>query len=74
MVSWTQEETTKGHLTGRETEVLALVVEGKTNQEIGQALGISEKTVEKHLDSIFTKLDVKSRVEAAVQAVKEQLT
>jgi DNA-binding NarL/FixJ family response regulator len=74
MVSWTQAETTKGHLTGRETEVLALVVEGKTNQEIGQALGISEKTVEKHLDSIFTKLDVKSRVEAAVQAVKEQLT
>lgn len=74
MVSWSQEDTKKGHLTGRETEVLALVVEGKTNQEIGQALGISEKTVEKHLDSIFTKLDVKSRVEAAVQAVKDHLT
>lgn len=74
IVSWSQEDTKKSHLTGRETEVLALVVEGKTNQEIGQALGISEKTVEKHLDSIFTKLDVKSRVEAAVQAVKDHLT
>ena len=74
MASWTQEEATKtSDLTRREQQVLKLVVEGKTNQEIGLALGISEKTVEKHLDSVFTKLQVSSRVEAAVRAVREQL-
>jgi DNA-binding NarL/FixJ family response regulator len=53
--------------------VLELVVQGKTNQEIGLALGISEKTVEKHLESVFGKLGVSSRVEAAVRAVREDL-
>jgi DNA-binding NarL/FixJ family response regulator len=60
-------------LTARELEVLEAVVEGKTNQEIGLSLGISEKTVEKHLEGIFAKLDVASRVEAAVYAVREGL-
>jgi two-component system response regulator DegU len=60
-------------LTPRETEILRLVVDGRTNQGIGVALGISEKTVEKYLDSIFTKLDVSSRTEAAVYAVREGL-
>lgn len=60
-------------LTEREMEALKLVVAGKTNQEIGQALGISEKTVEKHLDGVFTKLNVSSRVEAAVYAVRTGL-
>ena len=58
-------------LTPRESEVLKLVVDGKTNQEIAYALGISEKTVEKHLEGVFTKLGVTSRVEAAVYAVRE---
>ena len=73
MIAWTQEDAGSSILTGRETQVLKLVVEGKTNQEIGQALGISEKTVEKHLDGVFTKLKVSSRVEAAVYAVREGL-
>ena len=60
-------------LTPRELEVLHLVVEGKTNGEIGLNLGISEKTVEKHLDSIFRKMGVVSRVEAAVMAVRGNL-
>lgn len=60
-------------LTPREREALREVVAGKTNQQIGEALGISEKTVEKHLDSVFTKLGVRSRVEAAVRAVREDL-
>jgi len=60
-------------LTARETEVLQWVVAGKTNQEIGLALRISEKTVEKHLDAVFRKLGVASRVEAAVLAVKQGL-
>lgn len=58
-------------LSPREIEVLQGVVAGKTNQEIGFELGISDKTVEKHLDAIFTKLNVASRVEAAVMAVRE---
>jgi two-component system, NarL family, response regulator DegU len=66
-----QEDEKDANITPRELEVLCLVVEGKTNQEIGYELGISEKTVEKHLESIFEKLGVSSRVEAAVYAVKE---
>jgi DNA-binding NarL/FixJ family response regulator len=60
-------------LTRREMDVLRLVVEAKTNGEIGVMLGISEKTVEKHLDTIFRKLGVASRVEAAVLAVRSDL-
>ncbi len=60
-------------LTRRELDVLRLVVEAKTNGEIGVLLGISEKTVEKHLDTIFRKLGVASRVEAAVLAVRTDL-
>lgn len=59
------------NFTPREMEVLQMVVEGKTNAEIGLNLGISVKTVEKHLDSIFRKMGVVSRVEAAVMAVRE---
>lgn len=60
-------------LTKREKDVLEEVVRGKTNQEIGVALGISVKTVEKHLESIFRKLEVESRVEAAVWAAEREL-
>lgn len=68
-----QDNKESSDLTPREMEVLQLVVGGKTNGEIGVALGISEKTVEKHMDSIFKKLKVVSRVEAAVLAVREQI-
>jgi DNA-binding NarL/FixJ family response regulator len=60
-------------LTPRELDVLRHVVEGKTNGEIGVSLGISEKTIEKHLDTIFRKLGVVSRVQAAVMAIRENL-
>ncbi len=60
-------------ITAREMQVLEAVVAGKTNQEIGLSLGISEKTVEKHLEGIFAKLGVASRVEAAVYAIREGL-
>jgi len=71
--TWTQQETDQSDLTDREKQVLRLVVQGKTNQEIGFALEISEKTVEKHLEGVFSKLGVSSRVEAAVRAVREEL-
>ena len=60
-------------LTARELKVLNLVVEGKTNNQIGVALGISGKTVEKYLHVIFQKLGVVSRVEAAIMAIEESL-
>ena len=60
-------------LTAREQEVLRLIVQGKTNRAIALELKISEKTVEKYIQAIFAKLDVASRVEAAVYAVQERL-
>jgi len=68
---WMQSDVIEGSsLTRREQETLDLVVEGKTNQAIAAQLRISEKTVEKHIKAIFEKLNVSSRVEAAVLAVK----
>jgi DNA-binding NarL/FixJ family response regulator len=60
-------------LTDREEDVLRQLVAGKTNQEIAVALGISSKTVEKHIDSLYGKLGVASRVEAAVVAIQNGL-
>ena len=73
LTTWMQEKDEKKtqSLTPREIEVLRQVVDGKTNQEIAFALGISEKTVEKHLEGVFARLGVTSRVEAAVHAVRE---
>ncbi len=74
IASWMQAGGAAGmKLTPRELEVLHLIVQGKTNQAIAVDLDISEKTVEKYLRSIYTKLNVASRVEAAVYAVRESL-
>ena len=55
-------------LTGREQEVLDLVGEGLANKQIARRLGISEKTVKAHLTSIFQRIGVDSRTEAALWA------
>ncbi len=60
-------------LTARELEVLRLVARGYHNKEIGQALGVSTRTVEGHLNAIFIKLSVESRTEAVVRAVTARL-
>jgi DNA-binding NarL/FixJ family response regulator len=74
ITSWIQDDKPlEARLTLREQEVLRLIVQGKTNQAIANDLNISEKTVEKYIRLIFNKLDVASRVEAAVLAVREGL-
>ncbi len=55
-------------LTARETEVLALVAEGLTNQQVSRRLFLSEATVKSHLAHIFTKLGVDSRTAAVTKA------
>ena len=61
------------NLTEREYEVLKLVVDGKSNQEIANELNISEHTSKAHVCSIIQKLVVDDRTQAAVKAVKEGL-
>ena len=55
-------------LTTRELEVLRLLVAGRSNPEIANALYISRRTVTTHLTNLFTKLGVSNRVEATVAA------
>ena len=58
-------------LTAREREVLELVAEGLSNQEVGDRLGLAEKTIKHYMTSILGKLRVRSRVEAALLAYRE---
>lgn len=57
-------------LSNRESEVLSLVVEGRTNKDIGSRLYITEDTAKKHVQSIIYKLHVTDRTQAAVKAVR----
>lgn len=58
------------HLTRRESEVLCWVIKGKTDRDIGQILGTSHRTVNKHLEHLFIKLGVETRTAAAAVAVQ----
>ncbi len=60
-------------LTKRESDVLLLLVKGHSNKEMAEAMFISEKTVKNHLTSIFRKLGVKDRTQAAVYALKNNI-
>ena len=57
-------------LTPRESEVLAWVAKGKTNAEVGAILQLSGRTVQKHLEHIYSKLGVETRTTATVRALK----
>jgi DNA-binding NarL/FixJ family response regulator len=61
-------------LTEREAEVLRLVASGATNKAVARDLGLSEKTVARHLSNIFTKLGVASRAGATAYAFEHGLT
>ena len=57
-------------LTGREMEVLRLIVKGRSNKQIGNELSISEATVKTHINSILSKLAVSDRTQAATSALQ----
>jgi two-component system, NarL family, nitrate/nitrite response regulator NarL len=56
------------HLTPRERQILSILVQGRSNKEIGNTLDLSEKTIKHHLTNILQKLRVRNRVEAALMA------
>lgn len=67
------DETYPDHLTAREVDVLKLVSAGLTNREIAQSLGLSSRTIDAHLRSIFGKIGVGSRSAATRYAVEHGL-
>jgi len=60
----------RADLSQREMEVLQLLIKGRSNKEIGSALFISEDTVKAHLKTLFAKLQVQDRTEAAISAIQ----
>jgi DNA-binding CsgD family transcriptional regulator len=60
-------------LSRREIEVLRLVADGRTNREIASELGISERTVDRHVSNLFSKLDVPTRSAATAYAYEHRL-
>jgi DNA-binding NarL/FixJ family response regulator len=62
-----------GGLTERERQVAALVAQGKSNREIGDELVVSERTVEKHVENVLSKLSFTSRAQIAAWAVEKGL-
>jgi len=66
-------DTSANPLTGRETEVAALIARGMTNREIAAALVISPGTARIHVDHILTKLGFRSRAEIAAWAVRQRV-
>lgn len=60
----------RADLSGREMEVLQLLIKGRSNKEISSALFISEDTVKSHLKTLFSKLGVQDRTAAAISAVR----
>jgi DNA-binding NarL/FixJ family response regulator len=60
-------------LTGRERDVLGLLADGRTMKQIGRTLGISPRTVERHVAKVYRKLKVRSRVQAVTRAAALEL-
>lgn len=58
-------------LTPREADVVRLVADGHTNEEVGLALGVTSKTVEAHLGRIFERTGIQTRTELATRAIRE---
>lgn len=67
------QENSDFHLTAREQEVLVAIASGERSKEVGARLGITRRTVESYLNSIYTKLNVDSRTAAVVIAIERGL-
>ena len=67
----TTAQPTHEELTDRELDILKLVGRGLSNKQIGKELFISDRTVQAHLSNIFSKLNVNSRTEAVMYAVRK---
>jgi len=68
-----QEPEKPSTLTERETQVLSLLTQGKSNKEIANALRIAEDTVKSHVRHILSKLGVQSRTQAVILAIRQGL-
>lgn len=68
------DEVMESNLTKREFEVIRLISRGYNNKEIANELFISEKTVKNHVSSIFKKIKVTDRTQAALYAIKNNIT
>ena len=73
MIEKNEDELKIDSLTKRELQVLKEVAVGKFNRDIAKEMEISERTVKNHISSIFKKLDVTDRTQAAVFAIKNNL-
>ena len=60
----------KGHLTGREHDVLSGLLAGSSNKEIARSLNLSEVTIKRHLKSLRSKLGAKNRTNAVYRAIE----
>ena len=67
------EKSNREGLTDRELEILGLIAEGASNREIGDKLHLSEKTIKNYITSIFQKLKMSDRTQAAVYALQHGL-
>jgi DNA-binding CsgD family transcriptional regulator len=57
-------------LTPRERQIVSMVAEGRSNREIAAALSVAESTVKNHLQSVFKKLQIKSRAQLIVSVLR----
>ena len=64
------EQSRSSPLSPREQEVARLIAQGMSNRELANALVITEKTAANHIDHIMTKLDLRSRTQIAIWAVR----
>jgi DNA-binding CsgD family transcriptional regulator len=62
-----------GGLTAREGEVLVLITEGRSNQEIADELWLSVRTVERHINKLYAKIDARGRADAVAYAARHGL-
>jgi len=73
MAEGKKSDTLRDKLSEQEYKILALLGEGKTNNEIGEVLNLSPKTVKNYVSNLLSKLELNNRAEAAVFAVKNNI-